>query len=1488
MRYSNKYLVARNGRSGREKFVPKSGTHLRQLFILLVFLISTLRVCFAQNLASGEQIDVFLVIGQSNAAGRGNFIEEDIELHTGIYLLNNHQTSSFGSSEKFELASISLVSGAITNSGDGQSHSFQKYAGYNRYSWVGKSLNRDTQTGEVGAIAEARQGYGIANAFGQAVRNLTGNNVGLVVNARGAATLDQWLSTSTEKFADTMDPTKNLFDNTLDRVGDMLLKYPNAVLKGVIWMQGETEQLDYLKYQSGQTTRLQDYYGLSGSDLDDFINQRFTDYKTKFIDHLVSPLRGSLNTRFPNSAYDKLPFFVVKFGEWDFNLNSDEWGITDAMKSSQNEVMVAITNTFRDDNDNWIDVERNFDEINTALESIPDRENENYIYLIESSDTQPLGFCSDSPDPENNFYCFSDQYSWQPKRDGIHYDRSSLELLGQRAAEKYMEVADVLLDQSSLLAHYPMNIYLHNNYKEHRYRVNNSKGKIKVTGDEFLELRHWDVSGHNRHGSYYGVNPSAGTENYVQPTPPFFPMYDRQKLTIQATKNGVPIPKPGTDTWYNYFLGSGETEYFEKTGRVNPDFNFGQDWITWKKWENDAVQVVKKLGSTDSYMAIPQVYALDGQTAEAVNQGFSASFWTDINPGDTKQRRILTTRFYGVDKLGASIIVKYLDNNNVKQEIVFDLSSQWSGQNKQMYFFALSNSAGTVTLYAKNFDDLANEETGDAQDRNLVAFNSTAQTTFAANTSLAFSDQSAIMSESFKGRIWNVRFFNKAMTAGQAGKLFGLDMTSIDYKIQTDKAYDYSPLHYVNTNRLKYYGKGAEHKGERFFDDYNEVEGYTISFWVDIDEDYDSGRSPVPFDDQSSTTSFFNVSDGTNTLMGMERKNDALGINRYYVDTYGERLPWYYWFYDPASFNKKYGQGRYHIVMAYYPNIVRVYMFKPGKNKYDRRLAYAGAQDLSMATSWEVNKDVTQFSAYNWTLDSLEVNAVHYFDQQNQYDSPRNLYDYDPTTELDETYFPSFAIVGDFGCVGGGCEEAGDQCPVPDIFTDDPNLTRQANPEAVRDMVKLWNPDFILSVGGNSYNDPGYSCRFSFIENVSALYADYLPNDDEEFEDEGDDLKFYPVPGDPDYYHYLDDNDVDQTTLWPYQDYFNQCDAGGYAMEDVDFQDAECSGETTGRYYTFRQGNVRFFMINTSVNEIDGIKYDANYDPTVELTKTTPNRDGLQAWWFKQQIERSQADPDETFQVVLMHTPPYSVNYDDGSLNGGFYDVYDAKTDEERQQMKDLRWPFKAWGVDAIIAGGDHNYQEIDMGGIPLFINGLGGHPEFQAIRQWGLIEDGTAVASTDASLTDAYAGNFGAMKGRTDADNLYLDFYSIDGTVKSAVVAENDPLAVPPPAPARFSLPEAEPKPELSVYPNATSDYVNIALVQDEPIEGVIEVIGLDGRSYYRSDISLNSGNHSLSLDLRPMLKGVYGIYILRVTTGTQQVSKKVIYSGGNPEEEE
>lgn len=145
------------------------------------------------------------------------------------------------------------------------------------------------------------------------------------------------------------------------------------------------------------------------------------------------------------------------------------------------------------------------------------------------------------------------------------------------------------------------------------------------------------------------------------------------------------------------------------------------------------------------------------------------------------------------------------------------------------------------------------------------------------------------------------------------------------------------------------------------------------------------------------------------------------------------------------------------------------------------------------------------------------------------------------------------------------------------------------------------------------------------------------------------------------------------------------------------------------RYYDFVRGPVHFFVIDSDGKEPDGI------------TQTSP-----QANWIKQAM----ADSTAPWKIVYMHHAPYS----SGSHGSN----------------STLQWPFEAWGASAVLAGHDHDFERLQVGNIPYFVNGLGGKSTYS----FGSILEQSKYR---------YNSNHGAMLMQADEEQLTFEFYAIN-----------------------------------------------------------------------------------------------------------------------------
>jgi hypothetical protein len=157
-----------------------------------------------------------------------------------------------------------------------------------------------------------------------------------------------------------------------------------------------------------------------------------------------------------------------------------------------------------------------------------------------------------------------------------------------------------------------------------------------------------------------------------------------------------------------------------------------------------------------------------------------------------------------------------------------------------------------------------------------------------------------------------------------------------------------------------------------------------------------------------------------------------------------------------------------------------------------------------------------------------------------------------------------FAVIGDFGM--------------------------RNKPEAdVADLIKSWNPDFIITTGDNNYPDGSYD---TIDASIGQYFHEYIYPYTGQYGDGADRNRFFPSLGNHDWMTASAD---------PYLEYFVL--------------------EGNERYYEFSWGPVDFFAVNSDSNEPDGVAASSE-----------------QAGWLKERLGASQA----VWKIVYMHHPPYS------------------------------------------------------------------------------------------------------------------------------------------------------------------------------------------------------------------------------------------------------
>lgn len=175
------------------------------VFCFLIFLSAVTAI-------NGKEYDVYLLIGQSNMAGRGELLSSDTTAAIdGVCIL------------------------------DSAGNPVEAVAPLNRFSTIRKDIGL--------------QGYGPGNEFSRIMHARTGRPVLLVVNAKGGSSLSQWMPGDRHGFsAEAVRRTRQAMRH--------------GRLRGILWHQGETDvqkqTADYVGRFDTMINALRDSLGAAG------------------------------------------------------------------------------------------------------------------------------------------------------------------------------------------------------------------------------------------------------------------------------------------------------------------------------------------------------------------------------------------------------------------------------------------------------------------------------------------------------------------------------------------------------------------------------------------------------------------------------------------------------------------------------------------------------------------------------------------------------------------------------------------------------------------------------------------------------------------------------------------------------------------------------------------------------------------------------------------------------------------------------------------------------------------------------------------------------------------------------------------------------------------------------------------------------------------------------------------------------------------------
>jgi hypothetical protein len=221
--------------------------------------------------------------------------------------------------------------------------------------------------------------------------------------------------------------------------------------------------------------------------------------------------------------------------------------------------------------------------------------------------------------------------------------------------------------------------------------------------------------------------------------------------------------------------------------------------------------------------------------------------------------------------------------------------------------------------------------------------------------------------------------------------------------------------------------------------------------------------------------------------------------------------------------------------------------------------------------------------------------------------------------------------------------------------------------------------------------------------NIGKYYSDYIGNYQGRYGDGSPTNRFWPSLGNHDWQSIQCEG---QSCSGPYQDYFIL--------------------PGNERYYDVAMGLMHLFVVDSSDKEPNG-----------------NTADSTQATWLRERLAASTA----CFDVVVFHHPPYSSGKHGSSV--------------------ELRWPFAAWGADAVMNGHEHSYERLDVAGMPYFVNGLGGRSVYEFSNV------GSLPPGVESKMR--YNANYGAMLVTVSETGLTSQFFDTEGTlVDSYTLAKN------------------------------------------------------------------------------------------------------------------
>jgi len=263
------------------------------------------------------------------------------------------------------------------------------------------------------------------------------------------------------------------------------------------------------------------------------------------------------------------------------------------------------------------------------------------------------------------------------------------------------------------------------------------------------------------------------------------------------------------------------------------------------------------------------------------------------------------------------------------------------------------------------------------------------------------------------------------------------------------------------------------------------------------------------------------------------------------------------------------------------------------------------------------------------------------------------------------------------------------------------------NEARVSQMVRGWNPQFIITAGDNFHK------TLTPLETMIGQYYRWsFPN-------------FFPAAGNHDITDPVNYYLNDATYLTNFTDYFFWLPGNR-------------------RYYTVTKGEVQFFFFNSDFGGI------ASYCPGARLVYEPHGVDSnsIQGRWLKAQLALSTAK----FKVVVMHMPPFlsfPVDYDTTTIVNCSGTPYTLRLKIDTI-FNDLRFNFREMGADMVLSGHTHCGELLEVDGLPYYIQLSGGAP----LGNW--------FANRNPHSKFFYKSDFGATLAKVQGDSINFELKSL------------------------------------------------------------------------------------------------------------------------------